>query len=250
MTTLTKADLLNAAEMLLNYANELFASETIDGQWPDPEVKALYDDEMRMALRLRAAAERPADDLDALDALIAGAEPGPWILATSNSTRRISRPGGVDGGVLDAHKHPLRSYPTLGATTGTLEYIAGMNPVVARGLIDEVRECRRQVEAMRVNNIVPGVMHCAKCKFHLTRTVLYVGSGTTGPGDSSSEPCPNGCGPLWPVTWEQHAADGWRAAEDQQAEIKELHAKVAERDQKIAKMQRDLDDWNNDFGGV
>lgn len=61
-------------------------------------------------------------------------------------------------------------------------------------------------------DLVPGVMHCAKCKFRVHRTTLYMGSGTTGPGDNKTEPCPNGCGPLWPVTWEQEAREAMALA--------------------------------------
>lgn len=63
------------------------------------------------------------------------------------------------------------------------------------------------------SNLVPGQMHCARCKFQLTRTNLYVNSGTVGAGDSKTEPCPNGCGPLWPVTWEQAAREAWATCE-------------------------------------
>lgn len=70
-------------------------------------------------------------------------------------------------------------------------------------------------EPIRVqrSDVVPGLMYCAKCNFELRRTNLYVKDGTTGPGDNQTEPCPNGCGPLWPVTWEAHARKGWEAAE-------------------------------------
>ncbi len=56
---------------------------------------------------------------------------------------------------------------------------------------------------LRSGQFIPGVMHCAKCKFQLTKRVLCMGSGTIGAGDNKTEPCPNGCGPLWPVTWKQ-----------------------------------------------
>jgi hypothetical protein len=55
------------------------------------------------------------------------------------------------------------------------------------------------------NDLCLGVMRCAKCKLQLIRTNLYVANGTTGPGDNKTEPCPNGCGPLWPVTWKEYA---------------------------------------------
>lgn len=63
-------------------------------------------------------------------------------------------------------------------------------------------------------DLVPGVVHCARCHFRLTRVNLYVNVGAVGAGNSDTEPCPNGCGPLWPVTWEQEAREGYKLAED------------------------------------
>jgi hypothetical protein len=62
-------------------------------------------------------------------------------------------------------------------------------------------------------DLVPGKMHCARCKFSLIRKNLYVNSGTVGAGSNETEPCPNGCGPLWPVTWEQEAREGYEFIE-------------------------------------
>lgn len=62
-------------------------------------------------------------------------------------------------------------------------------------------------------DLVPGVVRCAKCAFQLHRSTLYLQSGTVGSGGSKTEPCPNGCGPLWPVTWEMWAREGWAEAE-------------------------------------
>lgn len=59
------------------------------------------------------------------------------------------------------------------------------------------------------SDLVPGTMRCAACKFRLVRSTLNLQSGTIGSGGNESEPCPNGCGPLWPVTWEQEAREGW-----------------------------------------
>ncbi len=69
--------------------------------------------------------------------------------------------------------------------------------------------------------LVPGVMYCAKCDFELTRVTLYTGNGGITAGDNLTEPCPNGCGPLWPRTWEQRARDAMTTAErffDEKAE--------------------------------
>lgn len=63
------------------------------------------------------------------------------------------------------------------------------------------------------SNLVPGVMRCAKCSFQLVRVTLAVNLGKAIAGNSNTEPCPNGCGPLWPVTWEQYARQMEEAAE-------------------------------------
>lgn len=55
------------------------------------------------------------------------------------------------------------------------------------------------------SNLVPGKVRCAKCGFSLIRNNLNLKAGTITAGDNKTEPCPNGCGPLWQMTWEQEA---------------------------------------------
>ncbi len=63
-------------------------------------------------------------------------------------------------------------------------------------------------ERLRDSVIRPGIMRCAKCKFEVIRKTLNMGSGTVTAGNSKTEPCPNGCGPLWPITWKEYAQRG------------------------------------------
>ena len=72
----------------------------------------------------------------------------------------------------------------------------------------------QQAGEVRRAELVPGVMHCAKCKFQLNRVTLCVSDGHAYAGNNKTEPCPNGCGPLWPVTWEQEAKNCWKALEE------------------------------------
>jgi hypothetical protein len=72
-----------------------------------------------------------------------------------------------------------------------------------------------------MSEVVPGVMRCAKCKFTLIRTTLYLGNGTSGPGDNRTEPCPNGCGPLWPMTWRDQAQEYGERLEQMHEELME-----------------------------
>ena len=97
--------------------------------------------------------------------------------------------------------------------------IVGIDPREAKELADIERELRAIAQQRDEANLVPGVMRCAKCAFQLHRTTLYMGSGTIGPGDSKTEPCPNGCGPLWPVTWQQWATEAHEYAERMQGEL-------------------------------
>ena len=62
-------------------------------------------------------------------------------------------------------------------------------------------------------DLYPGVMRCAKCDFQLVRAVLSVQSGQIHAGDSKTEPCPNGCGPLWPVTYKEYAKQAMDSAD-------------------------------------
>lgn len=88
---------------------------------------------------------------------------------------------------------------------------------LATGKREESLKASTDVLAQRVKDleaaaIVPGVLRCAKCNYELMKTNLYFNSGTVGPGDSETEPCPNGCGPLWPVSWHDWAITGFAEA--------------------------------------
>lgn len=56
-------------------------------------------------------------------------------------------------------------------------------------------------------DLAPGQMRCPRCNFRLIRSVLNANTGAISDGTSRSEPCPNGCGPLWPVNWREEAQD-------------------------------------------
>lgn len=106
----------------------------------------------------------------------------------------------------------LKGLPTLRSVIGLLRETGRYVDEEGENT-DSLNDLVAWVEKQAAGNLVPGQMHCARCKFQLTRVNLYVGNGSVGAGDSKTEPCPNGCGPLWPVTWEQAARDAWAAGE-------------------------------------
>ena len=79
----------------------------------------------------------------------------------------------------------------------------------------QLARLQEELERAQQERIVPGVMRCAKCHFRLVRTTIHYPSASFSAGDSKTEPCPNGCGPLWPVTWQDEARENLDRAEEQ-----------------------------------
>lgn len=71
---------------------------------------------------------------------------------------------------------------------------------VAYVYVSTIQNLQARIAELESKVLLPGVMRCAKCDFRLIRHNVYAASGTITAGDSNTEPCPNGCGPLWPVT--------------------------------------------------
>lgn len=98
-----------------------------------------------------------------------------------------------------------------------------------------------ELARLRAQVFRPGVMRCAKCSFRLIRNALHVQSGGISAGDSQSEPCPNGCGPLWPVTWQ----DECKAADQLWFEQFERAERVTAAAMAVAdRLQKRADDLN------
>lgn len=83
---------------------------------------------------------------------------------------------------------------------------------------------RDRLEAAR---FVPGHFECAKCKFYLVSSTLYVNQGTIGPNEKPQD-CSNGCGPMWRVSWMDASLKSDRLLEKQFAEIQSLKKRVME----------------------
>lgn len=81
---------------------------------------------------------------------------------------------------------------------------------------------------------VPGVMRCAKCEFQCIKSVINMSTGSITAGNSDPEKCPNGCGPLWRMSWEDFSRDHAQAAEKY---VKELRSCEAERDALRARIE-------------
>lgn len=103
---------------------------------------------------------------------------------------------------------------------------------------------RHPLERIVRPDLVPGVVRCAKCAFQLHRTNLHMSNGTTSAGNSDTEPCPNGCGPLWPVTWKQWAEEASATAERFFDEAKAEKNKVDDLAALVRRLAHSLDKPN------
>ncbi|EAS3170740.1 ead/Ea22-like family protein [Salmonella enterica] len=88
--------------------------------------------------------------------------------------------------------------------------------------------------------IAPGIMRCAGCGFVLTKNSINMAAGTITAGDSKTEPCPNGCGPLWPVTWKEHALQMRDDSEKWFEELQEANRRIAELEAREVKLPKPI----------
>ena len=108
------------------------------------------------------------------------------------------------------------------------EFIAAFNPKVALALLDELEAAEKRIAEQQSAIIAPGIMRCAGCGFVLTKNSINMAAGTITAGDSKTEPCPNGCGPLWPVTWKEQALQMRDDSEQWFIELQQAKNRIAE----------------------
>lgn len=65
----------------------------------------------------------------------------------------------------------------------------------------EIAALRQRIAELESSGVAPGILRCTECSFVLTKNIISVTADTITTVESESEPCPNGCGQLQPVTW-------------------------------------------------
>lgn len=69
----------------------------------------------------------------------------------------------------------------------------------------EIAALRQRIAELESSGVAPGILRCTECSFVLTKNIISVTADTITTVESESEPCPNGCGQLQPVTWKAMA---------------------------------------------
>lgn len=113
------------------------------------------------------------------------------------------------------------------------------------GYVDDIKErlsnAEKRIAELQSSVIAPGIMRCAGCGFVLTKNNINMAAGTITAGDSNTEPCPNGCGPLWPVTWKEQALQMRDDSEQWFEELQQSRQRIAELEARTVTVQLPAD---------
>lgn len=112
------------------------------------------------------------------------------------------------------------------------EFIAASNPATVLALLALLEAAEKRIAEQQSAIIAPGIMRCAGCGFVLTKNSINMAAGTITAGDSKTEPCPNGCGPLWPVTWKEQALQMRDDSEQWFIELQQAKNRIAELEER------------------
>ena len=86
------------------------------------------------------------------------------------------------------------------------------------------------INRLRALVYVPGAWQCPKCKLRIVRTIMSAATGEMH-ANEETEPCPNGCGPLWRISERDDRKEAQRSFIDQCDELTKAKARIAELEQ-------------------
>lgn len=71
---------------------------------------------------------------------------------------------------------------------------------IAQKLGEDLDAAEKRIAETESSGVAPGILRCTECSFVQTKNIISVTADTITTVESESEPCPNGCGQLQPVT--------------------------------------------------
>lgn len=86
------------------------------------------------------------------------------------------------------------------------------------------------INRLRALVYVPGAWQCPKCKLRIVRTIMSAATGEMH-ANEETEPCPNGCGPLWRISERGDRKEAQRSFIDQCDELTKAKARITELEQ-------------------
>lgn len=133
---------------------------------------------------------------------------------------------------LESEKRICATWRKTAKSTGEkLEKAQGMEAywkTQCRGITDHCEELQARIAETESSGVAPGILRCTECSFVLTKNIISVTADTITTVESESEPCPNGCGQLQPVTWKTLAIQLMFTTKQGLSDLLEAKNRIAE----------------------
>lgn len=93
---------------------------------------------------------------------------------------------------------------------------------------EKLEKAQQRLAELESSGVVPGILRCTECSFVQTKNIISVTADTITTVESESEPCPNGCGQLQPVTWKALAIQLMSTTKQGLSDLLEAKNRIAE----------------------
>jgi len=147
-----------------------------------------------------------------------------------------------------------RGWAALRAGVATRANRLAMQAALADALAElttlraELQAAKERAEKAEALAYVPGLRKCAKCGCSLLSTNLHVNHGAVS-ANNEPQDCPNGCGPMWPVTERQAGNEMIDRMEVMSDTIRDLQSRPAVTDEMVERSSHaisDVIDWDGE----
>lgn len=98
----------------------------------------------------------------------------------------------------------------------------------AVALVEALEKAQQRIAELESSGVAPGILRCSECSFVQTKNIISVTADTITTVESESEPCPNGCGQLQPVTWKALAIQLMFTTKQGLSDLLEAKNRIAE----------------------
>lgn len=95
-------------------------------------------------------------------------------------------------------------------------------------LVEALEKAQQRIAELESSGVAPGILRCTECSFVQTKNIISVTADTITTVESESEPCPNGCGSLQPVTWKALAIQLMFTTKQGVSELQEAKKRISE----------------------
>lgn len=105
---------------------------------------------------------------------------------------------------------------------------------MAQKLGEDLDAAEKRNAESESSGIAPGILRCSECSFVQTKNIISVTADIITTVERESEPCPNGCGQLQPVTWKALAIQLMFTTKQCVLDLLEYKKRIAELESRTA----------------